>query len=150
MACRLAILAFLLASAPRASDSPESLVRDKLLAPLAAREDARSSYSRARPPAEHRVRLLDAAPIADGKGGAFVGFAIDARHGRGKGRWQKNAITGCVYVESGEVYVRYGNAFRAAGVLLGTLSPPASGHVCRAAEHVGAAGTARERAGSSD
>ena len=57
MPCRLALLVFLLASAPRASKTPESLVKEKLLAPLAAREKARSSYSRARPPAaERRVR----------------------------------------------------------------------------------------------
>ena len=75
MPCRLALLVFLLASAPRASETPESLVHEKLLAPLAAREKARSSYSRARPPAaERRVRMLDAAPIADAKGGAFAGF----------------------------------------------------------------------------
>jgi len=37
MPCRLALLVFLLASAPRASETPESLVREKLLAPLAVR-----------------------------------------------------------------------------------------------------------------
>jgi len=43
--------------------SPESLVQEKLLVPLAARENARSSYSRARPPAaERRVRMLDGRP----------------------------------------------------------------------------------------
>ena len=134
MPCRLAVLVFLLASAPRASQTPESLVQERLLVPLAARESARSSYSRARPPAaERRVRLLDAAPIADSKGGAFVGFAVDARYGRGEGRWRQSVIAGCVYVESGEVYVRYGDAFRAAGVILGAMTPPAAGNVCRAA-----------------
>jgi hypothetical protein len=110
------------------------VVQEKLLAPLAARESARSSYSRARPPAaERRLRMLDAAPVADGKGAAFVGFAVDARYGRGgAGQWQEKVITGCVYVESGEVYVRYGDAFRAAGVLLGKTTPPAAAHVCRA------------------
>ena len=102
--------------------------------PLAARESARSSYSRARPPAaERRVRLLDAAPIADGKGGAFVGFAVDARYGRGEGRWKQSVMTGCVYVETGEIYLRYGDAFREAGVILGKVTPPAAGNVCRAA-----------------
>src|SRR5262249_31688810 len=89
-----------------------------------------------RAPAEHRLRLLDTASIADGKDGAFVRFAVDARNGRGNGRWQENAITGCVYVESGEVYVRYGKAYRSAGVLLGKSTPPAAGHVCRTAEQV--------------
>jgi hypothetical protein len=134
MPCRLALLAFLLASTLRASETPESLVQKKLLAPLVAREKARSSYSRARPPAaERRVRMLDAAPIADAKGGAFVGFAVDARYGLGEGRWEDDVITGCVYAGTGEVYVRYGVDFRAAGVLLGKKTPPAASHVCRAA-----------------
>jgi len=34
-------------------------------------------------------------------------------------------ITGCVYAGTGEVYVRYGEDFRAAGVLLGKTIPPA-------------------------
>jgi hypothetical protein len=140
MTCSLAVLAFLLASAPHASDSAESLLKDKLLAPLAAPERARTSYSRAAPPpAEHRLRILDAAPIADGKGGAFVGFAVDARRHSGKGPWHQNAITGCVYLESGEVYVRYGKGYHAARILFGTWSPPAPGHVCRAAEAVDSA-----------
>src|SRR5262249_13594817 len=134
MPCRLALIVFLLASAPRASQTPESLVQEKLLVPLAERERARSSYSRARPPAaERRVRLLDATPLADGKGGAFVGFAVDARYGGGEGRWRQSVITGCVYAESGEVYVRYGEAFRGAGVMLGKATPQAAGHVCSAA-----------------
>lgn len=131
MPCRLALLVFLLASAPRASETPDSLVQDKLLAPLAAREEARSRYSRAAPPpAERRVRLLDAAPIADGKGGAFVGFAVDARVGD---VWHESVITGCVYPERGEVYVRIGTGFRAPRVLLGKKTPPAPSHVCHAA-----------------
>jgi len=79
------------------------------------------------------VRLLDAAPLADSKGGAFVGFAVDARYGRGEGRWKESVMTGCVYVESGEIYLQYGDAFRAAGVILGRVTPPAAGNVCRAA-----------------
>jgi len=62
MPCCLAVLVFLLASAPRASSPLSRWSRRKLLVPLAARENARSSYSRARPPAaERRVRMLDAA-----------------------------------------------------------------------------------------
>ena len=132
----VAFLFFLLAYAPRTSENPESLIQDKLLAPLAASERARSRYSRAAPPAaERRMRLLDAEPVTDAKGNAFFGFAVDARHGlrRGPGtRWQENAITGCVYPRSGVVYVRYGDAYRAAGVLLGRKTAPAASHVCRA------------------
>jgi hypothetical protein len=137
----VAFLFFLLASAPRTSENPESLIQDKLLAPLAAREGARSRYSRAASPAaERRLRLLDTEPVMDAKGSAFVRFAVDARYGLavelrrdGGGRWQQNAITGCVYPGSGEVYLRYGDAFRSAGVLLGRKTLRAASHVCRAA-----------------
>ena len=39
-----------------------------------------------------------------------MSFAVDALHRGSERLWQPNAITGCVYVESGEVYVRYGKA----------------------------------------
>ena len=131
MVCLLALL--LIGSTPPAPETAESLVRANLLAPLAAKDGARSSYYRGPPPAmERRVRLLDAKPIADGKGGAFVGFNVDARYGRGEGRWREGVIAGCVYPATGEVFVRYGDAFRAPGVLLGKVTPPAAAHVCRA------------------
>src|SRR5258708_2527889 len=131
MVCLLALL--LIGSTPPAPETPESLVRARLLAPLAAKDDARNAYYRGPPPAmERRVRLLDAAPIADGKGGAFVGFTVDARYGRGEGKWRESVIAGCVYPATGEVFVRYGDAFRAAVVLLGKVTPPAEGHICRA------------------
>src|SRR3989442_6516615 len=112
MVCLLALL--LVGSAPRAPETPESLVRDKLLAPLAAKDEARSAYYRGPPPAmERRVRLLDAAPIADGKGGAFVGFTVDARYGRGEGKWREGVITRCVYPATGEGVLRHRDAVRA-------------------------------------
>ena len=127
-----ALLALLLASAPQAPQKPESLIQDKLLTPLAARDGSRGSYSRARPPPmERRLRLTDAEPTNDGHGGAFVTFAVDARYGRGEGRWMENTITGCAYAATGEVYVRYGQGFRSADALLGKPSRPAPDHVCR-------------------
>jgi hypothetical protein len=134
MPCRLALIACLLSSALRASETPESVVQKKLLTPLASREEARSRYSRAAPvAADRRVRTLDRAPITDAKGGAFVGFTVDARYGFGEGSWRANVIRGCVYPETGEVFVRYGDSFRAASVLLGKVTPKAEDHVCRAA-----------------
>ena len=133
MPLRFALLALLLASAPRASETPETIVQDKLLTPLARNESMRGRFSRARPPAaERRLRMLDATPVADGKGGAFVGFAVDARWGRGDEPWRENVISGCVYPETGEVYVRYGTRFRAGAALLGKMADPAPEHVCRA------------------
>ena len=138
MTCLLAL--FLLASAPRAPETAESLVREKLLAPLLARDDARPRYSRAGPPpSQRRVRVLDSAPLADGKGGAFVSYAIDSRYG---GRWTEKIISGCVYPATGEVYVRLGNAFRDASILLGKPASPAASHICRAITPSPAGGSA--------
>ena len=128
----LALLTLLLASGPRASETPESLIQHNLLAPLAAREKGRSRYSRAGPPAvERRLRMLDETPIADAKGARFQTFTVDARYGLGKGTWDKGEITGCVYPASGEVYVKVGNGYRGAGVLLGKNMPVMPPHVCR-------------------
>lgn len=133
MPSRLALLALLLASALRASETPDSIVQDKLLTPLAKQESMRGRFSRARPPpAERRVRMLDAAPVADEKGAAFVGFAVDARWGRGDEPWNENVISGCVYPETGEVFVRYGKRFRNAAALFGKTSELAAEHVCHA------------------
>jgi hypothetical protein len=133
MPCRPALLVLLLASALRASEAPESMVQEKLLTPLAARDAARSRYSRGEAPAAERRLRLETARTADAKGGAFIGFAVDARYGFGEGRWRPNVIGGCVYLESGDVYVRYGDGYREAGVLLGKKAAPAASHVCRAA-----------------
>lgn len=109
-------------------------MRQKLLAPLAARDAARTAYSRAGPPpGERRVRLLDKAPTADAQGGVFTSFAVDARYGIGEGTWRSAQITGCVYAASGEVFVKYGSSFRAAEVLQGKTTAPAASHICQAA-----------------
>jgi len=134
MRSRLALLALLLASALRASETPESIVQDKLLTPLAKQESMRGRFSRARPPAaERKLRMLDAAPVADRKGAAFVGFAVDARWSRGDEPWTADVIVGCVYPDTGEIYLRYGKRFGAASGLLGKGIQPAAEHICKAA-----------------
>src|SRR4051812_19667397 len=132
MPIRLALLTLLLASVLRASETPESLIQHKLLAPIAVREAGRSRYSRARPPAaERRLRMLDETPAVDGKGARFRSFAVDARYGLGEDAWRKGQITGCVYPASGEVYVKLGDGYRSARVLLGKNAPLMPRHVCR-------------------
>lgn len=128
----------------------EKAVRTALVQPLAAKEQERSRFSRARMPAvTRRVRVLDAAPKKDGQGQAFQTFAVDARHGWGKledfeddapearadkaeKAWRKDAIVGCVY-DSGEVYVKKGEEYRPAAVLLGKKTKAADKHICVAA-----------------
>ena len=79
-----------------------SLVTERLVRPLAAKENERSKFSRARPaPSERRVRLVDAdKPQHDSAGNAFVTFAIDERHGWADAdddsSWSKATISGCV------------------------------------------------------
>ena len=59
-----------------------SLVTQKLIQPLAAKDGQRSKFSRARlPPSERRVRMLDDKPQHDSEGNAFYTFAVDQRHG---------------------------------------------------------------------
>ena len=117
----------------------ETLVQQKLVKPLAAKEAKRARFSRVRLPAqEHRVRVLDPHPVKDSEGGSFVAFAVDGRYGieafEGKAAgWRENEIVGCVYPERGEVFVRMGDEFRAATVLLGKKEKPAAAHTCQAA-----------------
>jgi hypothetical protein len=126
--------------------SAEQVVQAKVLKPLAARELERSRFSRARlPPQARRVRVIDAEAKKDSGGAAFVAFAVDARHGfdlededglprKADGAWRKDTITGCVYVESGAVFVKRGEEFRPAEVLLGKKTKPSASHVCKGAD----------------
>src|SRR5215831_17051047 len=60
----------------------EALVSRELIQPLAAKESGSSRFSRGRLPAQaRRVRVLDEHPQKDARGGDFVRFAVDARHG---------------------------------------------------------------------
>jgi hypothetical protein len=117
-----------------------STVRAKLLAPLATREQAQSRFSRGRlPPRVRRVRILDAQPRKDALGAAFVAFAVDERHGMSalteplekEAGWTEGALTGCVYLDGGGVFVKRGDAFRPAELLLGKKLPAAPAHVCQ-------------------
>ncbi len=117
----------------------ESIVTKRLLEPLAAKEAARSRFSRARlPPQERRVRVLDAEPVKDEKGVAFLSFAVDARHGFEVGdeaderTWRKDAMAGCVYLETEEVFLKRGDGYHPAAFMLGKKTKAAAEHVCRA------------------
>jgi hypothetical protein len=122
------------------SKNAEALVQRELLQPLAAKERDQSRFSRARLPAqERRVRMLDDQPRKDTAGNAFFTFAVDARHGvyprteDDAAHWRPAAITGCVYVERGEVFVTSGDRYRPAAFLLGKNLKPAAEPICQGA-----------------
>lgn len=123
-------------------DEAAKVVQTKLVQPLTAKEGERSRFSRARmPPQARRVRVLDAEPKKDSSGAAYMAFAVDARHGFAvldvddddKG-WRKDTLTGCVYVQSGEVFIKRGDDFMAAAMLLGKKSPAPAAHVCKSSD----------------
>jgi hypothetical protein len=116
-----------------ASDPPTSAktaVERALTQPLARQEARRSRLTRAEIPARARtVRILDASARRDLRGSEFFAFTIDERRG-----WQKvlteNAITGCVYPSSGDVFIKRRDSYYPAGLLLGQTSKKADAHVC--------------------
>lgn len=114
-----------------------ALVSNELLQPLAEKERSRGRFSRARLPAqERRVRILDEQARKDTRGNAFVGFAVDARHGlravaADDASWRKATITGCVYLDSGEVFVKKGDQYRPAAFLLGKNLKAAAAGTCQ-------------------
>lgn len=138
----------LVSAAPEAQARPAraptaaSLVEEQLIRPLEAKEVGRSKFSRARQPATaRRVRMIDLAPQRDASGRTFVRFVVDERFGFFGGddeedSWSKDAITGCAYVDSREVFVKRGNAFHPAESRLGKKTKAAAGSVCNAAAKV--------------
>ena len=109
-------------------DWTQRRVEDGLVKPLAQSEDSRFSRMRP-PPRERRVRVLQSTLSRDKNGRAFVGFAIDVRFGS---EWRRDDIVGCVYRESGDIFVKKGDAYRPAAFLLGKNVEPVAG-VCQAA-----------------
>jgi hypothetical protein len=146
---RYLILAMLV-SAMRASASPpaseqqpaatpvaataEAIVQQELLKPLAKKEAERSRFSRAPLPARLlRARMVDAQAQTDKAGRAFLAFAVDACYGGGRQcTWRLDSMTGCVYPQTGEVFVKRGDVYLPGTLLLGKKAQAAAGHVCRA------------------
>jgi hypothetical protein len=99
--------------------------------PLAEKEQERSRFSRARiPPRERRVRVTQAATTVDKNGRDYVPFAIDVRYGD---EWTENDIVGCAYPKTGALFVKRGDDYRPAEILLGKSVDAAPG-VCVAAK----------------
>ena len=136
---------------PAASGAPEAktaevksavaLVSHDLVQPLTAKEDKQGRFSRGRlPPQERRVRILDEKPRKDADGVAFLRFAIDARFGYvakdDESQWRRDTITGCVYLERNQVFVKKGDRYRPAAFLLGKNVKAAAESTCEPAGQV--------------
>ena len=128
-------------SKPTAEAEATALVEKQLVKPLAEKEARRNRFSRAYiPPQARRVRVLDRARASDGRGAEFVAFAVDERSGTlapraadDFARWRTDAIVGCAYPARGEVFIKRGDKFFGAGLLLGQKTAAADDTVCRPA-----------------
>lgn len=128
-------------AAERLVSSAPSIIQTKLLEPLQKKEEHRSRFSRAAlPPQARRLRILDDTAATDRTGRSFVAFAVDESRGFvvkndkdvAEDNWFKDAMTGCVYPETGDVIVKLGEEYYPSSVLLGRSSPKAPDGVCRA------------------
>jgi len=116
-------------------------VDKRLVKPLAQKEAGRSRFSRGYiPPLARRVRIPDGERSTDGGGAEFVAFAVDERSGvfasqaaDDSRRWRKDVIVGCVYLARDEIFIKRGDKFFAAGLLLGQKTAAADDTVCRPA-----------------
>jgi hypothetical protein len=125
---------------PAAEVEAAAVVEKQLLRPLTQKEAKQDRFSRAYiPPQARRVRILDQERSTDGRGVVFVAFAVDARSrmlarkaGDDSG-WRKDAIVGCVYPARDEVFIKRGDKFFGAGLLLGQKTAAAAEEVCRPA-----------------
>lgn len=118
-----------------------AVVETQLVKPLAEKEARRNRFSRSYiPPLARRVRVLDCEQSTDGRGAAFAAFAVDERSGGyarrssdDSGHWRKDAIVGCVYPARDEIFIKRGDKFFGAGLLLGKKTAAADDTVCRPA-----------------
>ena len=62
---------------------------------------------------------------------ARPGFDLEADEKPAEAGWRKHTLTGCVYTGSGEVFVKRGDGYRAAAVMLGKKTAPAAAHTCQ-------------------
>lgn len=134
MKCALLVLivpSLVFAAEPVKSDevvSAEKRLENALIKPLAARDEERAMFSRARvAPMERRVRVTQQNASTDANEKTFFAFAIDSRF---RGAWREADQVGCIYPESGAVFVKMGATYRSGDALLGKKSQPAPAGVC--------------------
>lgn len=119
------------AEAPTTVAWAKQRVREGLVVPLTQQESGRSKFSRgAQPAQERRVRVLQATLAKDSNGRAFASYEIDARYGED---WESAYVVGCVYRQTGKIYVKRGDEYVPAEYLLGKDVEAVAG-VCEAGE----------------
>jgi hypothetical protein len=116
------------ADEPTLAEWTQRRVETGLLQPLAERSSSRFSRSRP-PPRESRVRVTQTTLSRDRQGREFVPFSVDVRFGSGE--WQLDDIVGCAYRASGNLFIKNGEAYFPAALLLGKKVGAAPG-VCEA------------------
>ena len=139
VAVTIALTSSLASAGSKTPPTAVSMINDKLVEPLVAKEEHQSKFSRARPaPSERRVRVLDEKPQQDSAGNSFFAFSIDSRRGWGddESLWHKDAITGCVYLDRGEVFIKRGKVFHPAAAAIGKKTKAAPSGTCTAAAQV--------------
>ena len=62
------------------------------------------------------MRVTQAAVTLDASGRAYMAFAVDVRRGT---EWHENEVVGCGYTQTGALFVKYGDDYRPAEILLG-------------------------------
>ena len=107
---------FALADEPSLVDWTRQRVETVLLKPLAERAGSRFSRSRP-PPQERRVRVTQTSLSRDEQRRDFMPFSVDVRFGAGN--WQADDIVGCAYRASGNLFVKRGEVYFPAAILLG-------------------------------
>lgn len=121
------------------ASAPEKAIQEQLIEPLQKKEAKRPRFSRAAPPpSARRIRILETTPETDAKGRPFLAFAIDeSRSAVAKldpdsadADWRKDAITGCLYPNSKEIWVKLGETYYASNVLLGSSATATADGVC--------------------
>jgi hypothetical protein len=116
------------------------VVQKQLVGPLTEYEGHHARFSRVvMPPQVRRVRITDEALSQDAKGARFMSFAVDARFGllapttKSDEGWRQNVVTGCVYADAGQVFIRRGDIYYPSSMLIGKTTAAAPAYVCHSA-----------------
>jgi hypothetical protein len=123
---RLVLISALLSSAvarPARADEGTwvaTRLENEVVKPLAEREAQPPRFARImNVPMERKVRVASSGPWRDSRGNAYLTFSVDARPLGSSLPWRENSLTGCIYLDTGAIYVRSGPRYRPAAFLRG-------------------------------
>lgn len=123
--CALGIVpALAAADEPSVREWTKNRIQTGLVDRLSAKEGDGPRFSRSRQaPTARRIRVVSSTLSKDAQGRAFATYELDVRYGDD---WQLDVV-GCVYRASGEIFVKLGEEYRPAEVLLGEDKAPVKG-----------------------